>query len=255
MNLNVSLKYQLHDSRKAIIIFYGVVIALILLTIVSTRLFDNSFVTTKGTIGGIEITTMVFLFVLGMNSFKETFKMFVQNGVSRKTMFIGQLLSASLISLGMTMINTIIDAVCKKIVPVNEDFSYESIIEIMYKSRYESYSPGVLMLLEKILFALCMYAAAVMSGYFIAALYYRMGKGAKIAVSVGTPVGLFVVLPVVNTLVFNGRIGRAFGRFIIFAFGYSNGANPYYGMVTLLLISVIFSALSWLLARRAVIKD
>jgi hypothetical protein len=82
-----------------------------------------------------------------------------------------------------------------------------------------------------------------------------MGKGAKIAVSVGVPVGLFIGLPVVDGIVSQGAIGRGFGRFIIYAFGFSNGANSYYGTITLILICAIFSGLSWLLVRRAVMKD
>lgn len=111
------------------------------------------------------------------------------------------------------------------------------------------------MFFEKLLFTICLYAAVSMIGYFITALYYRMGKGAKIAVSVGVPAGLLIMLPIVDASLFHGKIGRTIGRLTSFAFGYSNKANPYYGMVTLLLIFAVFSALSWLLVRKAVIKD
>ena len=255
MNLKLSLRYQLHDCKKAIIIFYAIVFAVLLLMTLSISFPDSNIVTVKGRLGGMEIATAIFLFVAGLNSFRETFRMFLQNSISRKTMFIGRLVSVSTISLGMALIDSIISTVFKKLVPINSEVNYESIIETMYRSRYEINSSGVSMYLEKVLFSLCLYAAVSMIGYFITTLYYRTGKGAKIAVSVGVPAGLFIALPIVDASLFHGEIGRAFGDLISFAFGYSNGANPYYGMVTLLLIFAVFSALSWLLARKAVIKD
>lgn len=255
MNLNSSIRYQLYDNKRPIAIFYTIAFVTSLIMILLVYFPNNPVVTVKGRMGGLEVATTIFLFVAGMNSFRENFRMFVQNGVSRRTLFIGRLITVSIISLGMAMIDNVIAVLFRKIIPANDRMVYKSTIEIMYGSRYESHSSGALMFVEGILIMFCLYVAVSMMGYFITTLYHRMNKAAKIAVSVGIPVGLFTVLPIVDSLVFNGAISRAFESFIYFAFGYSNGANPYCGALTLILTFAVFSGLSWLLVRKAVVKD
>ena len=48
---------------------------------------------------------MVFLFIAGLNSFKENFGMLLQNGVSRRTMFTGRLLTMVSLCVGMTLMD------------------------------------------------------------------------------------------------------------------------------------------------------
>lgn len=255
MNLNLSIKYQLHDSKKPLLIFYLTIFLTTFSIILLTCLPKNNVISVKGSLQGIEAATAIFLLIAGMNSFKEVFRMFVQNGVSRKTMFIGRLVSVTLISMGMALVDSITASLNKKIIHASSNLEYVRLIDMLYGSRYENYSSGFLRFVEGVLLLFCIYAAFSMMGYFITALFYRMNKSTKIAVSVGVPAGLFVLLPVVDSFVFQGAIGRAIERFMLFAFGFSNGANPYYAMVTMILSFAVFSGLSWLIVRKAVMKD
>ena len=102
---------------------------------------------------------------------------------------------------------------------------------------------------------ICLSGAAMMFGYFITTLYYRLNKAGKIAVSISVPGILIVGLPIFDAVVTGGMIYRAFWRFVAFALGLLSGPNPYYAMVSSLLAVALFAAFSWMLVRRAVIKD
>lgn len=255
MSLSASLKYQLSEYKKGIIIFYGVVVLILILMIVSLFL-PSPIIRLKGRFSGLEMAGFFFLFASGLNSFKEPFRLFLQNSISRKTLLKGRLLTVLIISSGMALIDNIISAICRTIfLSVNGSVSFQSFFEMMYASRYQAQSGGLLMFVEGFLFTLCLYLAAGMVGYFITILYYRMNKAAKITVSVGVPAGLFILLPIIDGVLLNGSINTMFLKFILFAFGFSNGANPYTGMISLILASAFFSGLCWLLMRKAVVKD
>lgn len=253
--MNISIKYQLHDSKKSLIAFYLTIFLTIFLLIILSYLPDSSGIGVRGSIRGIEVASAIFLFIVGLNSFKEVFRLFLQNGISRKSLFAGRLVTVSTVSLGMALIDNMVSRIYHWILPKNGTLEYTSLIEMTYGSRYQSDASGFIIFLEGVLLMFCLYNALSMMGYFITTLYYHLSKGAKIAVSIGVPVGLLTVVPLVDSLVFNNAISRALLKFIIFAFGYANGANPYYAMVTLLLTFAVFSGLSWLLVKKAVMKD
>jgi hypothetical protein len=255
MNLNLSVKYQLHDSKKPLVVFYSVLFLSTLIIILLTGFSKNSVVSVKGSLQGLEMASAVFLFVAGLTSFREIFRLFVQNGVSRKALFLGRLITVACISMGMSLIDNMAARFFRAILPAGGRLEYMSLFEMLYGSRYASRSSGFLRLFEGILLMFTIYVGLSMIGYFITTLYYRMQKGTKIAVSIGVPAFLFILLPMVDSYVFGGALGRAIEKFLLFAFGFLNGANPYYAMVTMLLIFAVFSGLSWLLVRKAVVKD
>ena len=85
MNIKSVVKYQILDNRTAILVFYIVVVCVIALFSVSVS--DADF----ARIGGFEMAAVIFLFIVGLNSFRETFRMMIQSGVSRRSMFKGSL--------------------------------------------------------------------------------------------------------------------------------------------------------------------
>jgi hypothetical protein len=109
--------------------------------------------------------------------------------------------------------------------------------------------------IDGILFNFCLYLAIIAFGYFITIGFYRMNKIAKISVAIGVPMILLNAVPFLDTALLHGVIGNTLMNIIFFAFGFKNDANPYFGMVTCLLIFGIFAGLSWLAMRKAVVKD
>lgn len=248
MNLKASLKYHLLDNRKAIIIFYIVILFVIGLAFTfafsSTVTGDPSLVSIQ--IAGVDGATMIFLFILGLNSFKERFRMFIQNGISRKTMFVSFILSTAIISVGMALISCFLVILGKLSVLSNEQISFQGMFEQIY--GYQTF-------FKQLFFLACVYMAVILIGYFITVLYYRMNKGGKIAVSVGVPAFLIAGLPIIDYSLAGGAINNTIAFAFTYSFGLYNGANPYYGMFTCLCTFTLFSGLVWLLMRKAVIKD
>ena len=250
MKYKKSLKYSILGTTRSVIVFYiiiGVVIFLSLIGMVTVT--DGS---SRSSINGMELSTAIFIFVLGLNSFKDKLFMLIQNGVSRKTFFLSSITSFVILCFFMSAIDLVISMLAKFTVNFSEQVSYSSFFESLYSQKIVGMS-AVALNLESFLWNLCLYLAMATAGFFITISYYRMNKSMKVLVSVGVPVGLFVVLPVVDQIV-NGKITLVTIRALDFAIGISL-QNPFHAMGTFLLAFVVFSGLSWQLVRKVMVHS
>lgn len=255
MNLKVSVKYQLHEYKVPVVIFYTITLLICAVALAATMPAGGSD-TVRVRFGGLEFATIIFLFFAGLNSFRDVFRLFMQNSISRKTLFTGRLICAVVTGCVMTLLDTVINIAGNVITStVGSTLVYQSFFELVYGLADNDQTASFLFIAESLLFTLASYLAASMFGYFITVLYYRLNKGGKIAVSVSIPVFLFVALPLLDTYVINSTIRQGFSKFFLFAFGLSNGIRPWMGIVTIALTFVFFSGLSWLLVRKAAVKD
>lgn len=200
------------------------------------------------TLGGFEFLTSVMLFVLGLFSFKEMFLMMLQNGISRKTMFIGRLITMSAVSIVASIIDRLIINVGKIISKANDKIVIAGIYDMMFEQRNQK---SLLYNLKAIFITIFLYMAVILFGYFIAAIFYRMNRAAKLAVAVGVPAFLLVVLPILDYTVFNGKVFLLINNFLNFVFA---GDNPYNLLITCLLFIAAVVCLSWVVIRKAVDK-
>jgi hypothetical protein len=250
MDIKATTKYQINEYIKSIKIFYLVVILVIALFGV---LINTSASSSFRSTGGIEGSAMIFLFILGLNSFKETFLMMLQNGTTRKSMFIGRLLTISVTSVFMAVVDRFIVNVGSLLNDMSDSFHIGGMYEMIFNKRAESLHI-VAMNLEAVLITIGVYAAAMVAGYFITSAYYRMSKMLKIAVSIGVPTSLMILLPVLDAAVFEGKVSRALGRFFGFVFGGTTG-NPYNLLLTCTVFVIVALGLTWLLIRKTVEKN
>lgn len=245
MNLKVAVKYRLYDNKKGMLIFYTVILTIIASMFLFSSLMKGN-AQIQGSIQGLEFASAIFLFVLGLNSFTEDFKMFMHNGISRKTMFISQVASTLVTCSIMALIDTVLSLISKSISVVTDGIYTAGMLEMMYGIRINIIGSFI------ISFLLCffMYISLIAAGYLITTLYYRMNKTQKIIVSIGVPALLFVILPVVDTLLLKGVLFSGFAKITAASF-----INPFMCMLSCFIIFGIFTALSWLLVRKAVVKD
>ncbi len=238
------IRYILADYKNGIIVMYLCVYVLIILTVLKTEL---------SVFNGIELISLITLFCFGLTIFKENFYFLSANGISRKTQFVSTICSCFTMSAFFSFIDTINSVILTKSAP------YHSMFAAIYAPRTEQAAAGgfgsmLCLLLENFLFLTVLYFCVMLIGYFLTNLYYKMNRGWKIGVSVGVPVVLGNGIPWLNTYVFHGELGAVFLRFNAAMWGISYGYNPFVAMGSLLLISLLFSALTFLLMRRAVIK-
>lgn len=250
MNVKAAYKYQLADHKKSILIFYGVIFALLTMLSIGTV----SIRTASGQLmfSGLDSATAIFLFVAGLNSFKEPFLMLMQNGVSRKSVFKSRILVTLTVALIMAAIDKIILLLGKAIALSNDGFQYFSLYEQVYQGRLSQES-AFLLHMNIFVFDFLMYLSFLTVGYFITILFYRLNKAGKIAVGAGVPVGLFIVFPIIDSALFNFRISGEISRFFDFIFGCTS-VNPYAAMMTFTVFSVIVSLFTWLLMKKAIVK-
>ncbi len=262
MNARSVYKYQLENFRKPILIFYLViacVIALICLS-VRTTLTDSETVmamTSMFQISGFELNTILYLFVCGLNMFRETFRLSMQNGVTRQKVWSGTVLSFLTVGGGMALIDTGIRLAAIYFIKPLFDISIGGLYESLYGE------PGarnieistVQSAFEGFLLNICLYTAALAIGYFITIGYYRMNKIAKIIVSIGVPGFFTIILPILIAILSNADPSERYYHAARIALSGSNYDNPFFGMGFGLVISAVFLGLTYLMVRRTPIKD
>lgn len=252
MNIKSAVIYRLKETRKSVIFFYLVIIGLSLLMGLSAVSFVSS--TMSISFGGMEFASAIFMLVLGLNSFRENFRMMLQNGLSRRTMFYSFAVSSLILSAVMSLVAELTTLIGELISYMHPNISIIGMMEQLYAARYFGGGHGLQMFAEGFLFFFCVFTAAIAGGYLITVLYYRMSKAGKVAVSVGVPTFLCFILPIFDAIVTHGTIYRFFGTTFVSAFGLDTG-NPYIGMMSSLLLFAACMGCAWLLVRKAIIKD
>ena len=240
-------KINFEGVRKSAIIYYFIFICVVI----------GLIAVSKGTIimSGIEISTIIFLFVCGLNSFKSNFYFAKSNGISRKTFIKGLLISSIPIALIMSIIDIIINRIINIFIksPTLYDMSYGSLlgdVGIVYGSDWiqiNTFSN----IFNNILFQFSFCLLAYVVGIVINMIYYRSNKYLKALVSV-TPV-IFLMFNS-NISMKNHILAMKINNFLDYIFGF-NPSNVFACITTFLVITVILSGIAFLLIRKAVIKE
>ena len=104
MNFKSAFRFTINDSIKSLIIFYSIILALNTLIIILNRLYPDA----NGQFNGFSVASIIFIFVVGINMFKESFLFLIQHGRSRLTLVKASLCSISLISLVMVCFDLLV---------------------------------------------------------------------------------------------------------------------------------------------------
>lgn len=250
MKLKSTYRFQLSEYKKPISIFYFVVLCLFALTVIiafNTRDSESSN-------NGVELSTSIFLFVCGIVGYKDTFGMMVQNSVSRKTMFVSRLLATGTIALFMAVVDMILGTIMKGVEKSDSlNFTTTSLIEMFYPKQAEELNGFLFAVLTVVILAF-MYLAAISVGYFLANLFYRLNKTGKVIMAVSLPVSIVFLLPIIDEVFAKGKITKWIIDFVDFTLGVTKN-QPMYAVLSFTIVFAVFSGLSWLFLRRAVVKD
>jgi hypothetical protein len=191
MRFRTAWKYFISDMKNAVMIFYLIVFlgfTFFSVSISGTGPNNSSF-------SGLEMASMIFLFICGLNSFKKNYLFLMTNGVSRKTQFCSFLLSSFTVATFMAVVDTIIS----NVVPLLLNTDYNSMFNQMYSGLEQSPAK----VLTSFLWSVVFYLFAIILGFFITTAYYRMVKLLKIAISIGVPVFFTTIFPIIDYRYFN----------------------------------------------------
>lgn len=242
MKIKQGTKYLLRDMGRSMAVYYAVMMALLLIQVVLLLIFSSS----ETSVSGMESTTIIFLFVLGLNMFRAPLRLFVQCGLSRRTLWTSFLLAALAACAAATVLDTL----------------YMLLIGLIPRLRTVSLYAGLYLRGAKhitvagLAWTLAMLLAALCSGFCIGALFYRMNRPVKLLVSIGVPAMLFIGFPIAEMLIPSFHGFTTLLRFIAWAMGQdTTPAVPWRAVASLLALAAAMSGGSLLLSRRAMLKE
>ena len=186
MKLNSSQRYYLYSIKPAVIIYYIVMLTLSTFSIILNFVQQDA----NSSFGGIAGASLIFLFIVGICSFSEEFKMFIQNGITRRELWSSFLASSIIISTIMSAIDLI------SIYLMSLVTNSESLV-MMLSSIYVD--NVVLKVITTFFIQVLFYTLALALGYFIRLVYYRMNKFGRTTLSIAVPGFFFIALPILSS--------------------------------------------------------
>jgi hypothetical protein len=244
-----SFMYQMRDDRKSVIIYYSILIACYLALFISAGVvaISEDGAQTYFMSNGHGLPTAIFLFCAC--AVTENFLMLTQNGVSRKSIFIGRLLDSIVLAFGMAVIDTIIEVIFKSVVDLmGENYMFLSIYDMMF-NQFNDGLFIVLKILISILFFFTLFLFTHTLGYLMSNTFNRLGKTAKVIFAAGIPTFIFVVFPVIDAVYFDMQFSEKILTLLWKMLG-MEAQQPFYSILTFTIGAVVCSCLTWLLMRR-----
>lgn len=250
---SAAYRYQIWEHKKSIINYYCVVICLVIALLISALgIMNNDNSHGAVNFNGLDISTMIFLLILSRFTFKSSFGMMLQNGISRLSLFKSRIITMLSISFLMAVIDNVLLSTTNLF---SSAFKGSIAIYSLFDELYSSFQGiPIIMVLLKFMFCFFQYFTFMAGGMFLAILFYRIGRAAKIAICGGVAVLLFIILPLIDLNFTNGMITSALWNLLDFMYG-ASAVNPLHSYITGILLIIILSAASWLLLRRAVVQD
>ena len=247
-NFRTALRYRLHDNVKGMLTFYAILllIGIVILTAIFWTTRAGNQVT--GTFSYTEISSVIFMFVMGLVVIRSDFPFFVQNGLNRASIFSIQQITIILFALLFGVASEILNYGLALGMPLTGG-SHAVTAGSLYQSIYNISGVTFLIHLKSVFFtaALCFFANEL--GLFISLFYYRAKRSLKIIVSIAVPAFFFIVLPNLAVLPSSRGIVEQIFRTLYACVSTIGGLCLF-----TLLCSIVLGFFSWLFLRRAALR-
>ncbi|MBU3128787.1 hypothetical protein LGL55_17735 [Clostridium tagluense] len=232
-------KYNIKSSLKSIIIYYFIFIG----TITGIEIMIDP--TTSGNTWGLEFSSIIFLFVIGLNFFRENFHFTQANNITRGEHFKAAGIAILAIGLAMSIIDVIINRVYN--IFTQSPTMYDKIYTEKPTFVWIQQSNSIGTLFGTVTFLFAFYITAFAIGLLITMIYYRCNKIMKILVSL-SPIAIYGII-ICN----NYYLGDKVNYFISDLLGIKIG-NFYMAVMTFICLFIIIMFFVYLLVRKAVVK-
>ncbi len=255
MKSNAIYKFQLAEHKKSTTIFC-LVILIILAFIPIYNGLSSTFhfqIKTNFHISGLDIAPAVFLFICGLSAFNDNFRMALQNGISRKSLFINRIYVVLTLAVAMALFGQIVMILGNAMASLSANDSYTGVLEQIYGSQFITQSDRFLAGFESFLFLIILFIAFLSLGYLIAVGLYRLNKKQKIACIVGFYMAAFVIFPLLDMFM-DSQLSTVLYQFLDFVMGIS-AQNPLIGIFSMVIFSLILNGLTWLFIGKAEVKN
>lgn len=247
MKLKSIVKYNLNSLKNSITIYYAIFITVCVFLILISR---NS----KGSSSsGLEISSAIFIFIAGLNSFKEDFYFMKSNNVSRKGFLYGTAISMIPVVLCMSIIDIAINRIYNIFMkcPTIYDMIYTNLrSNEWYSTTNWIQSNSIETLFNTFLLQSTVYIALFSLGFSITIIYYKCNNFMKVVVSV-VPVALFMLLNVMA--ITYPSFAYKINNFFTTISGWDT-QNSYVAALACIILYIILMGVSRVLTRKAIIK-
>lgn len=243
MNIQPAYKYKIKDMLISTIIFYAIMVLILAALITGTLHFTvNVGGNFRSSFTGFGFAAAIFLFISGIVAIREDLRLFMQNGIGRKTTFVIQILIAGTVSLTLALLGELLLKVSQLIAGPTSNL----IISDLYYMIFVSFNAArhiLIQHLESVVTNLVMFTSAYTVGVFISLLFYRLNKFWTILVAVGAPIFIFVGIPILISRY------NFLGKPVLLI-----TSHPWLYIAFFIAITIVTSLLNWLLLRRAPVK-
>ncbi len=189
---------------------------------------------------GAEMASAVFVSIMGALSFKEDFKAFLQNGFTRRFIFLSTFCSFLLASAAMALIDTLLGNV------LHHFIKHFTIFGMLY---------GYGNLFLNWLWLTLLYVVFCSIFYLAALVINKVGKTTSLLIGVGLA-GVILLVAALFRFVFSAELTGKIGKLVQAAFGFMNDktVNLAFPILTFLAVGAVFGLGCYALIRRTELK-
>lgn len=237
MKVNSLIKYQCWSTMKPLLIFYTIVYGIVALGYFISYITFGSF--DKGVFNSIELACLIYLGITGSLGFSEDFKMAIQNGFTRKQIFIAVIVMFSFVALIMSVVDTIF----AQILP-----AYTSLFQQIYGSGHS-------VIIQWLLLGLIYFSVAI-SAYLCTLLANKIGKKRFYFIVIALSLIILVIVPLVINIYIPLEIVTKIANAIVWAFGFTaNGTIQFFNpIICIVLIIGIIEYFSFVTIKKTELK-
>ncbi len=229
-------RYMLWETVKPVVVFYSIFIAVL----AGAALLYQRFGSSAGEFNGLEISSTIFLFVMGLNSFKSSFIFASANGFTRGHYYRSAVLSLLTVATAMSVIDAALGGVASMVRP-------------NLLSGWGQFYPANSWV-DLWLWHWAMNVLAVGVGLLITLAFYRVSKVGKVLLGL-TPVWLSLWLSGLNSLLGEHRLSNWLNHTFLTLMGMGEQPNALIGALSMAVGGLALLALCRLMMRRAPVKE
>lgn len=193
MNIKPAFIYRFKDSLKGAASSFAILAIITFGFAVLTSIYAKA--DSVYTLSAYSFAIAIVMFVLGICTIRDDLRLCIQHGVSRRTVFVSEILSIVCISFILAVAGEILLAAAQTATASSENVFILDMYQMLY-CDIAAHSLTLSQHLASILFNMTYFVAVSMAGMFISMVFYRLSKVWTIIVAVGVPILIFVGIPI-----------------------------------------------------------
>lgn len=250
--LGPAIRRDIKANFSGILSFCGTMLVIQILTLLSVLVIK---VETNGEVNrvlggfsGFSLCAGIVMFVVGIAYVRENMRFLIQNGVGRTTAFLSETVTNLMYSFILAVYGEVSTYVFAFIAKEEGKIVFSDLYEMVFENTQVIGMPLAEHLKATLLVTIALFAASV-AGMLISLVFFRLSKAWKIAVGVGVPVTVFIILPLaIVNFSWLRWIGEAVMSVVEFAF-----SAPGNAIICFAVFGIVVWLLDGLIMKRAAI--